>query len=445
MCLKDDRNINMNDTDFMSELDAATRLKPATSAMLMFFAVIGLVIFGLLWAGLSKVEEITRGQGQVVPSQEIQVVQSLEGGILQDILVREGELVKKDQVLLRLSDVQFSSEERGTEAKFLSLEAKKARLNAEANGTDFIVPASVQDKAPAIGENERALYDSRQKELKNAYAILDDRIAQAKAEISEIQAQSSRLQDNKKHLQKELTITREMVAKRAVPKLDEIRLERELSDITGQVNENAQRAKGLEAELQVAQKERESQSTKFRSQALGELGAVETEIAGLQEDLKSIGDRVYRTELRAPVDGIVNNIRLKTIGGVIEPAMKLVEIVPVDDELKIVARVLPADIAFLHPGQPVKVKITAYDPQKYGALDGTLTRIGANSVTDHEGNIFFEIDVRTEKNHMGSTENPLPITPGMVASTEVITGRRTILEYLLKPLLRARSRAFTER
>ena len=175
------------------------------------------------------------------------------------------------------------------------------------------------------------------------------------------------------------------------------------------------------------------------------MNAVEAELSGLKENLKSIGDRVYRTELRSPVTGVVNNIALTTIGGVVEPAMRLVEIVPLDDELKIMARVAPNEIAFLRPGQDVKVKITAYDPQKYGALNGKLVRLGANSVTDREGSVSFEIEVRTDKNYMGTEENPLPITPGMVAETEIITGKRTILEYMLKPILRARSRAFTER
>lgn len=178
---------------------------------------------------------------------------------------------------------------------------------------------------------------------------------------------------------------------------------------------------------------------------MGELNEVETSIKQLDENLTTIGDRVFRSEIRSPVNGVVNKITLKTIGGVVEPAMQLVEIVPLDDELKIMARVPPHEIAFLHPGQDVNVKITAYDPQRYGSLKGNLVRIGANSVTDREGNVFFEIEVRTDKNYLGTERKPLPITPGMVAETEVITGKRTILEYLLKPILRARDRALTER
>ncbi len=435
----------MKDTDFMSELEAATSLKPALSSTLLLFSIIGLVVFGFFWAAFSQVEEITRGQGQVVPSQEIQVVQSLEGGVLQEILVKEGELVKKDQILLRISDVQFSSQEKGTEARFLELGAKKARLESEASGKTFVLPVEVTDKVPQIAANEKALYDSRQRELKNAYAILDDKINKASADLSEVKAQINRLYQNRKSLQQELDITKEMVKKRAVPKLEEIRLQRELNDVSGQINAQSQRKAGLEADLRGAQKERESQDDQFRSQALSELNGVETEISGLKENLKSIGDRVYRAELRSPVDGVVNNIALTTIGGVVEPAQKLVEVVPIDDELKIIARVIPSEIAFIRPGQDVKVKITSYDPQRYGSLEGKLMRIGAASVNDQEGNIFFEIEVRTDRNYMGSAENPLPITPGMVAETEVITGKRTILEYLMKPILRARNRAFTER
>jgi adhesin transport system membrane fusion protein len=435
----------VRDTDFMAELEAATHMRPAAPVMLMLFSIMGLVLFLLVWAGISQMEELTRGEGQVVPSQEVQVVQSLEGGILGELLVKEGQMVKKGEILLRISDIQFSSEERGAEARFLSLNVRKARLKAEASGEDFIVPEEISKENPQIAANEKALYISRQQELKNSYGILEDRINKASAELSEVKAQVRRLSESKKHLQQELDLTREMVKKRAVPRLEEMRLEREVSDIAGQMNAESQRQHALEAELQAAKKEKENQADKFRSQALGEMNGVETEIATLQENLKTIGDRVYRAELRSPVDGIVNSIAVKTIGGVLQPGMKLVEIVPVDDELKIIARVPPDEIAFLRPGQNVKVKITAYDSQKYGVLNGTLTRIGANSVTDKDGNIAFEIEVHTDKNHLGTAESPLPITPGMVAHTEIVTGKRAILEYLLKPVLRARDRAFTER
>ncbi len=236
-----------------------------------------------------------------------------------------------------------------------------------------------------------------------------------------------------------------MVSKKAVPKIELMRIERELNDLSGQINARTKEKEGLEADLSATKNEKQSQVDKFKSAALEELNEVETQIAGLEENLKSIGDRVDRAELRAPVDGLVNAIKLKTIGGVVEPAMRLVEIVPLDDELKIIANVKPSDVAFLRRGQPVRVKITAYDSQIYGSLDGELTRVAGNNTTDKDGNILFEIEVKTVRNYLGTAENPLPITPGMVAEVNVVTGRRSIMYYLLKPLRRTMDQAFRER
>ncbi|HPF78626.1 MAG TPA: HlyD family type I secretion periplasmic adaptor subunit [Alphaproteobacteria bacterium] len=435
----------MSDTDFMEELEAATRLRPSESSHMMLIAIASLIAAFIIWSSFSEIEEITHGTGQVVPTQEIQVVQSLEGGILSELLVREGDQVKKDQILLKVSDVAFASEERGVEAKSLSLKAKKARLEAEAQGKQLELPQEIIEKFPDIARNEEALYRSRQQELSNAKAILDNKINSAQAELSEVRAKINRLSESRKLLNQELSITKEMVAKKAVPKLEEIRLNRELADISGQIREASEKKGGLEAELRGAEKERKDREDKFKSQVLGELNDIESQISQIGESLTAIGDRVSRTEIRSPVDGIVNKIMIKTIGGVIEPAMQLVEIVPLDDDLKIVARVTPQEIAFLRPGQDVNIKISAYDPQRYGSLKGKLIRIGANSGADREGNVFFEIEVEANKNYLGTKENPLPITPGMVAQTEIITGKRTILSYLMKPVLRTRDKAFTER
>lgn len=439
---REDENI---DLQFMEELEAAVRLKPSATSNLMLISTSALVLILIGWMAFSNIDEMTHGEGQVVPSSEIQIVQSLEGGVLKELMVTEGEIVKKDQPLLKISDVAFASEERGTAARQESLLAKKARLEAEANAKPFSLPADLIAKVPDIARNEEQLYQSRQRELENGKAILNDRISRAEAQLSELGAKVSRLSESKKLVQQELEITRKMVEQRAVPKLDQIRLEREVNDLSGQINESAEERQGLQAELSAAKKERDDTENKFKSQALGELNDVETELSQLGESLTAIGDRVDRSELRSPVDGVVNKIMLKTIGGVVEPAMRLVEIVPMNDELKIIARVPPSDIAFLHPGQPVKVKISAYDSQRYGALDGELVRIGSNSVTDRDENVFFEIEVKTHKNHLGTEDKPLPITPGMVAQTEIITGDRSILEYLLKPVFRAKDRALTER
>lgn len=282
-----------DETDFMDELEAATRLKPSDSSHFMLLAVASLVGAFIVWAGFSEIEERIRGGGQVVPTSEIQVVQSLEGGILSELLVSEGAVVEKDQVLLRISDVASASEERGVEARSVALKAKRARLKAEADGSEFSLSEDIRKKAPKIAENEEALYHSRQQELDNAQSILEDKISRASAGLAEVRAKIARLADSRTLLQKELTITREMVKKRAVPQLEEIRLTRELNDISGQIREASQKRSGLEAELRAARKEREDQRAKFHTQALGELNEVETSIKQLDENLTTIGDRVF--------------------------------------------------------------------------------------------------------------------------------------------------------
>ena len=437
--------MNRFEQEYKQAIDAAENQKPATFLILMFALIIGFISFTFIWASITEIEELTRGQGQVTPSQEVQIVQSLEGGIIQEILVKEGNTVKKGEILLRISDVLFSSEERSTEARFLSLEAKKYRLIAESENKQFEVPETLTNKIPDIIANERALHESRQKELQAAFKIQDENINKAQADDAETKQEINRLNESLRLLNKELTITREMVAQRAVPKLDQIRLEREQADIKGQIKARKEERKGLQAVLASVQGERQAQTDKFTSIALEELSEVETQIATLRESLRSMEDRVNRTEIRSPVDGVINQISLNTIGGVVEPAMKLVEIVPLNDTLKIVAQIQPKDIAFLKVGQPVKVKVTAYDPQIYGALDGRLSRVAATSTTDHEGSVMFEVEVLTDKTHLGTSTNQLPITAGMIADIEVITGKRTILNFIMKPLRRGFNRALRER
>ena len=433
------------DVDFMSELEAARHMRPAAAAKFLLWAIVALIVSFIIWAKVTEVEELVRGSGQVQPSKNMQIVQSLEGGILEDLLVQNGDRVEKGQILMRISDTQFASEERGTEARFASLSMKKQRLVAESQGRSFSMPANLKRKYPQMADHETELYNSRQKERANALEILAKEKEAATAKLKEAQAQQTRHQENARLIRDELKITREMVKQRAVPKIEETRLERELNDASGAAKAAAENIKSLEAQIVTVQKRIEDYDDKFRTQTLGELSEVESQITGLEESLKSIGDRVDRTELRAPVSGIVNGIALTTIGGVVEPAMKLVEIVPVDDDLKIVAKISPNDIAFLKTEMDVKVKISAYDPQRYGALKGKITRVGATSSNDKDGNIFFEIEVETEKNYLGTEQHKLLITSGMIADVEVITGKRTILQYLAKPFLKAKDVAFTER
>lgn len=434
-----------DDLDFMTELEAATNLKPSRASSLFLWTVVALFVWGFIWAAFSEVDERVRGSGQVMPAGDIQVMQSLEGGILTEILVSEGAAVKKGQVLLRIDDIQFASEGRGIEAQMSGLKAKQARLKAEATGQPFVIDPVFAKKYPDIAENEEKLYRSRQDELKTALGIIEDEVREAEANLSEVKASMGKLARSRDLLQKELSITRKLVEKKAQPEIEALRLERELNEIVGNLSTAAQSQQSLEAKLSGARKKEDEKRSSLKSQALGELNEVEAKIAAIGESLKSVEDKVARTEMRSPVDGIVHKLHVKTVGGVIEPAKKLVEIVPADDDLMIRAKISPTDVAFLKPGQDVRVSVTAYDPQIYGTLKGRLERISADTVEDAQGNISFEIDVRTEKNHLGPEDAPLPIAPGMISETEVVVGKRTILTYLMKPVLRAKDKAFTEK
>jgi len=437
-------NHMMNDLDFMDELKAAEKLQPAWQAYGLMAVIIALFAFILIWAALSEVEVITRGEGQVVPGTEIQLVQSLEGGILSALMVSEGDRVDKGQVLARIENVAFASEERGIAAQLLSLTLKQLRLNAEIEGQDFVIPPENKTENADLAANEINLYQARQEALQKSLANGDEAVKKAQANLKEITATINRLSQSKKLLSEQLKITRDLVAKNAMPRIQALQQEREFSDISGDLNAAVQRRTGLSADLATAENAKGEILAKFQAEALAELSEVKTRLAALQESLTAAGDRVDRTELRAPSAGIVKVINQKTIGGIVDPSMKLMEIVPLNDDLKITARVAPADIAFIKVGQDVNVKITAYDPQKFGAIIGRLQRISADTIEDKDGNIFFEIDVVTEKNYLGTRDAPLPIIPGMVAEAEVITGKRSILSYMVKPFLRARDRALTE-
>jgi len=433
------------DLEFMSELETANHLKPSKASQVFLWTIAGLFFWMVIWAAFSEVDERVRGTGQVMPSSDVQVMQSLEGGILSDILVTEGDVVKKGQVLLRIADVQFASEGQGIEAQMAGLEAKQARLKAESSGQSFITPEDIVKKFPDIAANEEKLYKSRQEELNTALNIIQDDVHEADANLSEVKSSISKLVRSKELLQHQVDIDRKLVAEKAIPEIESLKAERELNETAGNLSSAYDSEHSLEAKLSAAKQKEDEKRGAFKSQALGDLNEVESKLSSIKANLTSVNDKESRTGLKSPVDGVVQKVYIKTVGGVIQPAQKLVEIVPLADDLMIRARIAPADVAFLRPGQDVKVKITAYDSQIYGTLDGKLERIGANTVEDAKGNAFFEIDVRTSKNYLGTADKPLRIFSGMVSDTEVIVGKRTILTYLLKPVLRTKDRAFTEK
>lgn len=441
----DVKHLSPEDSHFMTDVNAAIMIGASRSSHLILFATAFFFLVALIWAANANLDEITRGDGKVIPSNKIQVIQNLEGGILSEILVKEGEIVARGQPLLRLDDTRFSSTYRESRSNYLALTAKAARLTAEAEHMDLKIPAIVWDEQPNMAKNEIALFESRTLELNSSIGILKQQESQTRQELTEMQARKNKLARSYSLLKEELTLSEPLVAEGAISDVEILRLKRSVNEVHGDLDASRLAIPRLESALEEMKRRIRDIDISFRTKARGDLNETEAELSATEQTLLSKEDRVSRTLVRSPVKGEVKQIMVATIGGVIQPGMDLMEIVPLEGNLLVEAHIRPADIAFLRPNQDVQVKLTAYDYAIYGGLPAKLEHISADTITDENGDSFYLIRVRTEQAYLGSDDNPLKIIPGMTAVVDILTGEKTVLDYLLKPVLRARATALTER
>ncbi len=434
-----------NDSDFAAEVTAARIQGPRPVAILLLFGVVLFFVAAITWAWWAEIDEVTRGQGTVIPSSQVQVIQNLEGGILEKILVKEGDMVEAGQILLRIDDTGFAASLGEQNAARYSLMGQMARLTAEAEGSALEFPPELMAEARQVAVNERKLFNARRADLKSQLGILRKQVDQRKQEVTEIRGQLRQNRSSLVLLEEELQMTEPLVRSGVVPKINLLRLRREVNDLEGLIKGTLLAQPRAKSAVQEATRRIEERYLNFRSEALRELNAKKAEFAQVEQSILSAQDRVRRTDLRSPVRGIVKQLNISTIGGVVIPGMNLMEVVPLDDTLLVEARVLPADVAFLKPGQEATVKLTAYDFSIYGGLAAKLERISADTIVDERGDSYYQIIVRTDKSELTHQGKVLPIIPVMVASVDILTGRKTVLDYLLKPILKARNRALTER
>lgn len=437
--------VNAEDIDFVTHANAAILEQTPRGGRLILWLVFLFIGIAIAWSAWAQLDEITRGEGKVIPSRQLQIVQNLEGGILSEMLVREGDIVEKGQILLRIDDTRFASNLREGRLHYLSLLAKAARLRAEANKREFIPPEEVKVERPDLLERERSLYESRIQELNSNLEIASQQASQRQQELEELRAKADQLERSFRLLDRELKMTKPLVADGAISEVEVLRLERQLSELEGELNGARITIPKAESKLSEAMSKKEEVEISFRNKARIELNDTASELSQLTATNVALEDRVNRTAVVSPVRGTVKQILVNTIGGVVQPGASLVEIVPLDDSLLVEARVRPADIAFLHPGQHAMVKFSAYDFAIYGGLEADVELISADTIANDKGESFYLVRVRTERSHLGTDENPLPIIPGMVGSVDIMTGKKTVLSYLMKPVLRARERALTER
>jgi adhesin transport system membrane fusion protein len=352
------------------------------------------------WAHFAKLDEVTHSEGKVIPSQKIQVIQNLEGGIVRDISVREGQIVNKNQVLMVLDDIRFSTNYKENRLKELALSAKIERLTAQMDNKAYTASANLLKEVPELVSSERELYNSKLREMQN-------------------------LKNNLSLIQRQINMTRPLLKSGAVSQVEVLQLEQQASETASKISA-------------------------AESASLDELNKSRTEFSQVTQSKEALKDRLDRTTIRSPVRGIIKQLHVNTIGGVINPGVDVIKIVPLDDTLLVSARVKPSDIGFIHPGQNATVKISAYDYSIYGGLEGKVELISADTMVDEsqkqrQEDSYYEIWVRTQKNHLGDSKTPLQIIPGMTATVDILTGKKTVLAYLLKPILKAKHSALRER
>ena len=433
------------DDDFLDNANLKSLSGPKISAHWILWGSLAFVLIALIWAKLAILDEVTTGEGKVIPSSKVQVIQNLEGGIIEKILVKEGQVVQKGQLLVIIDDTRFSASFEENKHKAKTLEARIERLKAETLGLPFVPSKHLLTKFPRITNSEINLYKSRQNELKLKLQTLGKQREQRQHELAEANSRKKSLASSFQLVSKELEMTRPLLKEGAASEVEILRLERQVSELKGSLEATVISIPRVQAGIDEISTKISSVKAAQRTAAIDELSKADAELAGLKKSIGALEDRVKRTEVKSPVRGTVKQIHVATIGGVMQPGSDLMEIVPLDDSLLIEARIRPGDIGFLHPGQKATVKITAYDFSIYGGLPGVVEHISADTIKNEKDESFYKIYVRTTKTSLGPKNKKLTIIPGMLASVDILTGEKSVLDYLLKPIMKAKNEALRER
>lgn len=444
---KHNKNIdfNKNDYEFMQSLSAAILEHTPSKISKVIKIWLFTIAVAILWASYASIDEITRGDGDVIPYGSNQVIQNLEGGIVEAILVKEGENVKRGQVILKINNSKSKSSSESNELKFKELKAKSMRLYAEANQLPFKMPKKITAEEKIQIELAKKFYDSNKKEFIAKDKSIVQQIIQRKQEYKEAKSKIKSLKKSLSFVTKEIKMTEPMVKEGIKSKVDFLKLKREASKIENQIEASRLSLPRLASVIKEYKQKRIEVEQLFINTAKKELNEVTAELSRLKAQQVAYSDQVSRTMVRSPVNGIVQKLYINTIGGVIKPGADLIEIVPTNKKLWLEIKIKPRDIAFIHPGAEAKVKISAYDFAIHGGLIGKVVDISPDTITDKKDNTFYLIHIETKKNYLGSKEHPLNIIPGMTVSVDIVTGKKTVLQYILKPILKSKQYVFSER
>lgn len=442
--IKGSNHIPQEDLIFMSSLSQATLEKPTRASQMVVWVILLVIIWLLVWANYAELDKIVRGEGKVVPSSQIQVVQNLEGGIIEEIFVHSGDKVRKGDILIKLDNTQFASTFGESKIRGLQLLARAERLRAEANNSEFTPPKLDDPVTQDLYKREYDLYLSRQKQLQTTVSILSAQIEQQKLELQEAYSQEVQLTRSHKLLTREITMMRPLVKQGIASEVDLLKTQREENDALTRLKTVQNSIPKLKSMISEADSKRTQAEEEFMNEARKELNDVLAEISQIEQSNTALEDRVRRTAIKSPVNGTIKQLLINTVGGVVQPGSDIIEIVPDDDSLVLETKIIPADIGFIYPGLKAKVKFTAYDFAIYGGLEGTVKQISADTITDNEGNSFYIARIQTDRNYLGSEAQPLELLPGMTASVDIVVGKHTVLDYILKPIIKAKELALRE-
>ncbi len=439
--------VPQTDLDYAADASAAILAERSPGRQALIWVVFLSIVVALTWAYFAEIDEVVKGSGKVIPSHQIQIVQNLEGGIVAALLVREGDVVEPGDVLLRIDDTRFGSSLKESRVRVLSLAAKAARLKAEAEGSEQppkFTPAVIKE-APEVARQEQRLFQDRRQQLAAGMAVLNEQLVQRRHQVSEFEAKARKIAQSLALTREELQLTRPLVAQGAISEVEVLRLRRQVNDLRGELEETQSAVPRLESELSEVQSKIGELALQRRQEARAELNEVRAELGTLTAGNEALEDRVERTAVRAPVKGVVNKLLINTVGGVVQPGMDLIEIVPLDDSLLVEARLSPRDIAFVRPDLGAKVKLSAYDFAIYGGLEAKVEHISADTFMNERDEPYYLVRVRTKQTELERDGESLPIIPGMTADVDILTGKKTVLSYLLKPIFRAQANALRER
>ncbi|KDN95841.1 hemolysin secretion protein D [Hydrogenovibrio marinus] len=438
-------DVSESDLEFMSSLSQAALEKPTIKSQVLVWLIFLVIVFLIVWASLTTLDKIVRGEGKVVPSSQIQVVQNLEGGIVSNIFVKTGDKVRKGETLLKLDNTQYASSFGEAETQKYDLQAQSERLKAEAFDRPFIEKYPSDDPSVVrMFDREKTLYQNQLNQLETNIHILEQQIVQHRSELEEAQNQATQLKKSYELLEKEIKIMEPLVREGIASQVDLLKTRRDANDAYTKLQSTQISIPKLQSAVKEAESKQKEAKQDFQNKAQEKLNEVLAKLEQIENSQTAIEDKVRRTNIRSPVNGVINQLMVSTIGEVVKPGSDIIKIVPNDASLVLETKILPSDIGFVYPGLKAKIKFTAYDFAIYGGLEGTVENISADTIVDDKGNSFYIARIKTNKNHLGTDKSPLYLLPGMQATVDVVVGKQTIMDYLIKPIIKAKDLALRE-